>query len=143
MPGITNDNPFQSPAVKWPRRASFRYPKTLWLAQACGLMLVTFMLIDSYTFPWPDTPYPRDMFWLAMVTLLATVTLAIPNEKAAMFPLLHFMICGFWQSTFCCAALVFGSDGKGYFFFSSFLLSIAVLITMLQKPSQAYYARRR
>ena len=141
MRGAANVNPFESPAVASCRRCPDRYPKTVCLAQVCGLALALFMLSESYTFPRPDVPWPHIMFWGAIITMVATASLVIPSWITALLPLLYFQTVGLLSLMIWIVAWIAPIDGS-FFFLVVALLCIVVIIALTQKPTETYYDGR-
>lgn len=138
-----SDNPFESPEVETSRPWPDRYPKTLGLAQACGLIVAVWMFVESYNFPRPEVPWPHILFWCGVMTLAAMATIAIPNKFGAVFPLVYFQLVGFLSLFSWITALSFPPHEEVFFFLFTAVLCMLVLVTMIQKPSEAYHARRR
>ena len=136
----TSDNPFESPAVKTSRRCPDRYPKLLLLAQACGVTMAAWILVESYTFPRPGVPWPHILFWYGVVTLAATAMIAIPNKYTSLFPFVYFQLVGFVSLFSWINALSFPPHEEVFFFLSTTLLCMVVIITIVQKSSEVYYA---
>lgn len=131
------NNPFRSPTVGPAEQERPPYPKRILAAQICGALISLSFFVESYIFPRREVPWPYIVFWVGVVTLIATLSLTIRSKVAAVVVLVYFEIIAFLAAT----AFYNNQEGPPSFLLIDAALSIPIIIILMQKSTQAYYDR--
>ncbi len=133
------ENPFRSPSVDQSLAEPIRYPKRVLAAQLCGVLISVLFFIESYVFPRRDVPWPYIVFWIGVVTLVATLLMTIRSRISAVIVLVYFEVVACISILGWLVAFYNSQQGPPLFFAIDAGLSITIVAILMQKSTQAYF----